>query len=110
MELETLLMDMRKEQRDDHGALTAKVDAGFKEVADTLKHHEQSDLRLFAAIDKRVSTVEGTRKALIWLVGVIIVAVLGGAVDAYFNHHFVAKEEPRATELSHPAEAGVSGR
>lgn len=103
------LQEMRREQRADHLDISNKVDGGFEAVSKTLKEHEQSDIRLFAALDQRVERVEATRRLLIWMAGALVVAVLGGAVDAYFNHHY-AKEEIRATELPHPAEAGVPRR
>lgn len=111
MEIESLLMEMRRDQRDDHTSISKIITDGFKEVHESMKAHEQSDIRMFASIDKRVSVVESTRHAMIWLVGALIVAVLGGAADAYFNHHLIQQEDTsHAAELSHAIEAGVPRR
>lgn len=109
MEIEALILDMRKEQREDHATVITQMAAGFKSVTETMQSHEKVDLQSFASIDKRVSVVEGTRKALIWLVCAVIVASLAAGADAYFNHRLF-KEDANATELPHPSEAGVHRR
>lgn len=69
--LPEFLVAMRHEQKEDLKTLTGKVDIVLVKVDD----HET-----------RLVTVENTRSAARWLIGVLIVAILGGAVDFVFNH------------------------
>lgn len=84
--LQNFLSEMRAEQRDDNMTLTAKVDQGFQAVASSQKAHELSDQQMFSSFDKRLSTVENTRRTMRWLAGSITVAALGAGVDLVLTH------------------------
>lgn len=69
--LQYFLQDMRREQREDHEALSKKVD----NVLDTVNNHET-----------RITTVENTRKTLLWLGAALITALLTFVGDMIVNH------------------------
>lgn len=69
--MQAFLTDMRQEQKEDHDALTLKVDG----IVDKLSDHET-----------RIVVVENTHKAARWLGGAVVVAFLGFICDALFNH------------------------
>lgn len=70
-DLQTYLRDMRQEQQEDHLRLSVKIDS----VVTVLNKH-----------DKRIATVENTRKTMLWLGSSLIVAVIGFIVDMLVNH------------------------
>ena len=84
--VQDLLLTMRKEQRDDHEKLVEKVDEGFKAIALVASNHELQDQKLFAALDKRVVIVENTRRSIRWLGATVLVTLLGGVADFLFVH------------------------
>lgn len=84
--VQSALAQMRTEQREDHAALVLKVDEGFSTVTETMSAHVLEDTTKFGAIDKRLSTVENTRRSVRWLGGIVIVALLGAFVDFLFVH------------------------
>jgi hypothetical protein len=65
------LADMRKEQKDDHDALSAKVDAALAQ----LSNHET-----------RIVVVEGCQRTARWAGGAVVVALFGAAADLLKNH------------------------
>lgn len=85
--LQQFLTEMRAEQKEDHKELSAKVD----KVVETLHNH-----------DTRITIVENTRKTMRWAVGVLIAALIAGAVDLTFNHI--------KTENSHASRGDAGGR
>ena len=68
--LQTFLSAMREEQREDHKELSFKIDAVIKTLGE---HHT------------RLTVVENTRRLLLWLGGVLGVAVVGFIFDMV-NH------------------------
>lgn len=91
--VQTFLMEMRQEQREDTSALrsgqetlASRVEAGFKQVAETISTHVLEDTKQFGAIDKRLVEVENTRRSIRWLAGTVIVALVGAAADFLFVH------------------------
>lgn len=84
--VQAFLAEMRQEQREDHKALTDKVDEGFKSIASSMSAHELEDAKQFGAIDKRLEAVENTRRSMHWLGATVIVAFVGVALDFIFNH------------------------
>jgi hypothetical protein len=84
---------MRAEMREDaqlarevHANLTTKVDEGFKAIAAVASAHELADLRAFGEIDKRLETVENTRRSMRWLGATMIVALIGLVFEFVFEH------------------------
>lgn len=69
--LQAYLVEMRKEQRDDHKTLLDKME----ELKDTVAGHET-----------RLVVVENTRKTILGLSSAMVLAVLGAFVDLLFNH------------------------
>lgn len=69
--LQQYLGEMREENREDHKATNEKLDRALGRI----NNHET-----------RIVVVEGTRKIILWLAGVTIVALLGSAFDYAFNH------------------------
>ena len=65
-DLQSFLHEMRDEQRADHAALSAKVDA----ITEVVRAHET-----------RLTVVEGTRRTTRWIVGACAVSAIGAAVD-----------------------------
>lgn len=77
---------MRAEQREDHAALVQKVDTGFHSINTAAAAHELEDTKRFAAVDKRVESVENTRRSIRWLGATVIVALIGAFFDFVFIH------------------------
>lgn len=69
--LPEFLVAMREEQKKDVTTLAGKVDIVLAKVND----HET-----------RIKIVEETRNTARWLIGVLIVALLGAGADFMFNH------------------------
>lgn len=67
-------------------ALTDKVDDGFRAQAAVQAAHELADVKQFGSIDRRLQPLEQVHRTVRWLVAALIVALLGGAADAVFNH------------------------
>lgn len=84
--LQQFLSEMRQEQRDDHKELSTKVEDGFSDVKLAMSNHEIQDTIRFASIDKRLDSVENTRRSIRWLAGTVIVAAIGVAFELLTNH------------------------
>lgn len=80
--LQQFLADMREEQRSDMQTLTGKLDnmSGQLHGRISAVHTKVNDH------ETRIVVVENTRKAMRWLAGTAIVAVLGAALEFLFNH------------------------
>jgi len=90
---QTFLSEMRAEQREDATALreataelAKKVDEGFKATAAVSAAHELADTKEFNSIDKRLETVENTRRSMLWLGATMIVAIIGVVLDMAANY------------------------
>ncbi len=91
--VQTFLAEMRAEQREDvtslrneTAELAKKVDEGFKAIAAVAAAHELADTKEFNAIDKRLQTVENTRRSMRWLGATMIVALVGLVFEFVFSH------------------------
>jgi hypothetical protein len=91
--VQAFLSEMRNEQREDaesarqsHATLTTKVDEGFKAIAAVASAHELAEAKQFAEVDKRLSTVENTRRTMRWLGATVLVSLCGAVVDFLFVH------------------------
>lgn len=62
MKTETLLLEMRSEQRQDHAEIVKTVNEGFAHAAAAMAAHALEDARAFGNIDKRLGPVEEARK------------------------------------------------
>lgn len=69
--LQTYLIEMRKDAREDHAALMDK----FEEIATTVNQHET-----------RLVVVENTRKSILGLSAAMALAFIGAGIDLLFNH------------------------
>lgn len=85
-DLQKELHEMRQERRDDHAELVRKVDTGFAEGAEWMKVHEAADVERFNQIDKRLMPLETVKAAAVWLVGAVLVALLGAGGMIYAEH------------------------
>lgn len=74
--LQTYLIEMRKEQREDHSALLTAI----KDLDEKVQTHET-----------RLVVVENTRKSMLALSSAVVLATVGGAVDLLMNHWGVKK-------------------
>lgn len=88
MDIQGLLLEMRKEQREDHDRLVEKVDEGFRSLQSAMSTHEVSDLKAFNAIDNRLMIVENMRRTIRWLAVTSVGAGIAGAADYLVNHFF----------------------
>lgn len=83
---QAMLAEMRREQREDHQSLVTAMGEGFEKVTTAMSTHVLEDTTKFAAIDKRLSTVENTRRTMRWLGATVIVAVIGVLLEFLSNH------------------------
>lgn len=85
MKTETLLMQMRAEQREDHNELVAKVES----LAATMIAHATSDIQALNGIDRRLAPIENTRKVLHWTLGILLTALVPVIADAciHISHY-----------------------
>lgn len=88
--IQTILLDMRREQREDHQTLVKKVDAGFGGVHTRINDHEVKDVEEFTEIAGRLKTLEEARSEIRWLFGILVSAFLVGGVTFiwdFVKHH-----------------------
>lgn len=93
MDIQQFLLEMRREQREDHNALVKKVDDGFKEAAAALNAHALQNVESLSEydgrilrIDGRLKVVENTRRTVRWLGFTLTATALTGIVDYVMNH------------------------
>jgi hypothetical protein len=86
MNLQDLLLEMRREQRADHEKLVEKVDTGFTDLRATMATAELKNTQAFGEIDTRLTVVENTRRAFRWALGIVLTAASAGIADLVFNH------------------------
>ncbi len=84
--IQAYLEQMRREQREDHNLLVVKVDEGFGNIASAMSTHELQDEERFGSVDKRLSVVENSRRAMLWLAGVLLAGAVTMAFDLVVNH------------------------
>lgn len=65
-----------------HDELMTKIDSILAKMGD----HELEDAKQFAALDKRVSDVENTRRTFRWFAGTVVVGIIGVVLDFLSNH------------------------
>lgn len=80
------LDQMRGEQREDHATLVLKVDEGFESIRKAAAAHELADTTRFAEVDKRLDSVETTRRSIRWLGATVVVALITAFCDFVFVH------------------------
>jgi len=88
MELEKFLLEMRREQRDDHERLVEKVDAGFLSISTSMAKHELDDTKAFNTIDSRLVIVENMRRTIRWLAVTTVGGGIAATADYLINHLF----------------------
>lgn len=69
--LQTFLSEMRDEQREDHLALSGKIDTLVTKVAEH---------------DTKITVLDNHRKTTRWLAGSLVIAFIGATADFLFVH------------------------
>ena len=77
-----LLIEMRREQREDHQKLVEKVEEGFEKIATRMQEHEKADLIAFGELKPVLESHRSIRKYRNLLIG----ALIAGGVDMLFDH------------------------
>lgn len=87
MDIQSLLLEMRKEQREDHDRLVEKVDDGFRALQTSMTNHEVADVKAFSAIDNRLLIVENMRRTIRWLGATAVGGSIAAVADYFVNHY-----------------------
>jgi hypothetical protein len=82
----TLLLEMRREQREDHKTLATTVVEGFDKLQSAMATHVLEDTSKFATLDARLDVVESTRKTVRWFGATVIVAAVGAIIELLVVH------------------------
>lgn len=78
----TKVDDGIRDVRNDVSEVHKRVDS----VLNTQQAHELEDTDRFGKIDGRLARVEELRTAVVWLVGAVVLTLLGAGADVYLHH------------------------
>lgn len=100
MKTETLLLEMRKEQREDHTTVVDKIDA----LAAIVHAHVLSDAETFSKFDKKLGPVLADRAIVRKLIMALVVALIGVGADTACNHIHLGVSNAQTTQAhsAHP--------
>lgn len=94
MDVEQLIVNM-------HTDLASKVDAGFTDLSGKFAAHEVLDAERFGKVGGELKELQNTRTTLRWFIGVVVVAILGAAVEHVMNHRVPDPSTPVHAEETH---------